>query len=75
MAQEVTWNEAVLQALAKRGGKGSPVQLYGFVVEIMEPDWLPERKIKHRIRSALNSLKEQGKVENVSGLWKLTKWF
>ena len=75
MAQELTWNEAVLRALAKRGGKGSPVQLYRFVVEIMEPDWLPERNIKHRIRSSLNSLKEQGKVENIDGLWQLTKWF
>ncbi len=67
---QMTWEEAVLLALNKHGGKGSPVQLYPLVVKIMEPNWLPEHALKHRIRSALDTLKNRGKVDHVdAGVW------
>ncbi len=58
-------------ALRKRGGQSPPTLLYQFVAEVK--GWeMEEQRIQHRIRSTLNSLKEDGIVEHVdAGLWRL----
>ena len=75
MERETSWEEAVSKALAKRGGRGSPVQLYPYVSDL-KGEGLTEERIKHRIRSTLHSLKQKGRVEHIdAGVWQLTKWF
>ncbi len=71
MAREMTWKEAVIWALRKRGGQSPPSLLYQFVVKVK--GWeMEEQRIQHAIRATLDSLKKDGRVEHVdAGLWRL----
>ncbi len=71
MAREMTWKEAVIWALRRRGGKSSLTRLYDLVVQV-KGRGIDERSFQHSVRSALDGLKRTGRVERVgAGLWRL----
>ncbi len=71
MIPEMTWKEAVIWALRRRGGQSPPTLLYDIIVEVK--GWeMEEQTVQHRIRTALDGLKKDGTVEHVdAGLWRL----